>query len=253
MLRRLSWALVLITIAVCVVVFSEGFALPYETPTPTAYVEPSATPIPTEYTVEPTTEVTVPVEATATSVPPTEIPPTVVPPTATLVPTSTITSLPPTATFTPTAIPPTATFTPTVKPPTATATATAIVEKFTIQGATPIFLVNFVHPTEACNWQGVAGQIFDVSSMPLMNYVVKVAGIYNGAPFTQIGITGMVTGNPYGVGGYEIVLGNKAITSIDLLTIQVFDNQGKPVTNPMPFSTSATCSQNLVLINFTSK
>jgi len=127
------------------------------------------------------------------------------------------------------------------------------VEKFTIQGATPIFLVNFVHPTEGCNWQGVAGQIFDVSSNPLLNYVVKVAGTYNGVAFSQIGITGMVAGDPYGIGGYEIVLGNKAITSIDLLTIQVFDTLGKPVTNPMPFSTSATCTQNLVLINFTSK
>ena len=72
-------------------------------------------------------------------------------------------------------------------------------------------------------------------------------------PFTKIGIAGMVAGSPYGVGGYEIVLGSSAVASVDLLTIQVFDVQGNPVTNPLPFSTSSTCSQNLVLINFKAK
>jgi hypothetical protein len=63
----------------------------------------------------------------------------------------------------------------------------------------------------------------------------------------------MVAGSPYGAGGYEIVLGSSAVASIDLLTIQVFDSQGNAVTNPLPFSTSASCTQNLVLINFTAK
>jgi protocatechuate 3,4-dioxygenase beta subunit len=114
-------------------------------------------------------------------------------------------------------------------------------------------MVNFAHTDAGCNWQGVAGQIFDASGNPVSNYILKITGTYNGAPFNQIGITGMVAGNPYGVGGYEIVLGNKAIASVDLLTIQVFDSKGNPVTNPLPFSTSASCSQNLVLINFKAK
>jgi hypothetical protein len=127
------------------------------------------------------------------------------------------------------------------------------VEKFTIQAVTPIFMVNFVHTTEACNWQGVAGQVFDASGKPILNYVVKVAGTYNGLPFSKIAVTGMVAGSPYGVGGYEIELGSSAVASVDLLTIQVFDAQGNAVTNPLPFSTSSSCTQNLVLINFKAK
>lgn len=259
MLKNIFWALVMVTIAAIAVLLGEGFTPPTPEPTATAVVEQTEIPFPTEIVVDPTatvvvlptTEVTevVPtateiiVSPTATSVPPTGVPPTAVPPTA----------VPPTATFTPTSVPPTATFTPTAVLPTATVAPTAITEKFALQAATPIFMVNFAHTAAACNWQGVAGQVFDATGKPLVNYVIKVVGTYNGQPFSQIGITGMVAGDPYGVGGYEIVLGNSAISSVDLLTIQLYDTLGKPVTNPLPFSTSANCAQNLVLINFKSK
>ena len=237
MLKNIFWSLVLLTMATFTMIFGEGFITPDQTPTPTAIVVDTITPIPTEVTIEPS------VVPTETSIP-TEV--ATVAPTATFVPTATSTALPPTATVVPTE-------TSTSVPPTATSAATAIVDKFTIQAATPIFMVNFVHTTEACDWQGVAGQIFDASGKPLLNYIVKVVGTYNGIPFNEIGITGMVAGSPYGVGGYEIVLGSSAVASVDLLTIQVFDAQGNPVTNPLPFSTSSSCTQNLVLINFKAK
>ncbi len=257
MLKKIFWALVMVTIAACTVVLGEGFSFPIIEPTATAVIEPTEIPFPTEISVVPTaTEIVLPTSEVTEPVPTaTDI---VLEPTATLEPTAvfTATLVPPTATVIPptaTTKPATATFTPTVIPPTATATATAITEKFTIQAATPIFMINFVHTTEGCNWQGVAGQIFDASGIPLKNYIVKVAGTYNGQPFSQVGYTGMVSGNPYGIGGYEIVLGNSAVASVDLLTIQLFDSTGIPVTNPMAFSTSANCSQNLVLINFKAK
>lgn len=86
-----------------------------------------------------------------------------------------------------------------------------------------------------------------------MNYIVKVVGTFDGKPFNQIGITGMVSGNPYGPGSYEIVLGNKALDSVDKLTIQLFNPVGLAITNPLPFSTSSSCTKNLVIINFTEK
>ena len=237
MLKNIFWSLVLLTMATFTMIFGEGFITPIQTPTPTAIILNTATLVPTDVVIEPTG---IP---TSTSIP--TVAPTVLP-TITLAPTATSTVVPPTATVAPTK-------TATIIPPTATSAATAIVDKFTIQAATPIFMVNFVHTTEACNWQGVAGQIFDSSGKPLLNYVVKVAGTYNGVPFNKIGIAGMVAGSPYGVGGYEIVLGSSAIASVDLLTIQVFDAQGNAVTNPLPFSTSSSCNQNLVLINFKAK
>ena len=256
MLKSIFWALVMVTIAATALLLGEGFTFPSPEPTATAVIVETEIPFPTEIVVDPTsTEIVLPTAevteviptATETVVIPTG---TAVPATATSIP-ATATVLPPTATST--AIPPTATFTPTAVPPTATLAPTAITEKFTLQAATPIFMINFAHTAAGCNWQGVAGQVFDTNGNPLTNYVIKVVGTYNGQPFSQIGITGMVAGDPYGVGGYEIVLGSTAITSVDLLTIQLFDNLGKPVTNPLAFSTSANCSQNLVLINFKSK
>lgn len=254
MLKKIFWALVMVTIAACTLLLGEGFSFPFFEPTATAVIQETEIPFPTEIIVDPGATEIVP---TVTEIIPTATE-EVVEPTGTLEPTaeSTATIVPPTATSVPpteTQIPATATFTPTAIPPTATIAPTAITEKFTIQAATPIFMVNFVHTTEGCNWQGVAGQIFDQSGNPLLNYIVKVAGTYNGQSFSQIGYTGMVSGNPYGVGGYEIVLGNSAISSVDLLTIQLFDAKGTPVTNPLSFSTSANCSQNLVLINFKAK
>lgn len=245
MLKNIFWALVMVTIAACAVLLGEGFTPPIPAPTATAVFEETEIPFPTEIIV-PTADITEVVPtATEIVIPPTAttIPPTVAPPTV----------VPPTATYTSTVVPPTATFTATAVPPTATLAPTAITDKFTLQAATPIFMVNFAHSTAGCNWQGVAGQVFDATGKPLLNYVIKVVGTYNGQPFSQIGITGMVSGDPYGVGGYEIVLGSSAVSSVDLLTIQLYDSQGNPVTNPLAFSTSANCSQNLVLINFKSK
>jgi len=251
MIKKLFWALVMMTIAVCTVVLGEGFSFPTGTQTPTAVIVETEIPFPTEIVVDPTaTEIVIPTEEVTEVIPTaTEI---VLAPTETVA-APTATGVPPTATATATAIPPTATFTPTAVPPTATLAPTAITEKFTIQAATPIFMANFAHASAGCNWQGVAGQIFNASGQPAMNYVIKVTGTFNGQPFTQISVTGTVAGNAYGVGGYEIVLGTTAVNSVDLLTIQLFDNLGAAVTNPLPFSTSANCAQNLVLINFKAK
>ncbi len=252
MLKKLFWSLVMVTIAACTVLLGEGFTFPFTLPTATAIVQETEIPFPTVIVVDPTaTEIVIPTEeiteiaptATEVGIVPTA---TLISATATLVPP---TLLPPTAT----SVPATPTFTPTAIPPTATSVPTAINEKFTLQPATPIFMSNFAHASTGCAWQGVAGQVFNASGNPVMNYIVKVTGTYNGNPFNQVGFTGMVIGNPYGIGGYEIVLGNSAIASVDLLTIQIFDATGIPVTKPLPFSTSANCTQNLVLINFIAK
>ena len=118
---------------------------------------------------------------------------------------------------------------------------------------TPIFMANFVHTEEACNWQGVAGQVFDANFVPVKNYIVKITGKYNNQSVNLVGVTGMVAGLPYGPGSYEIVLGNKPLTSLDTLSIQLLNASGDPLTTPLSFSTSADCDKNLVLINFMHK
>ncbi len=238
-MKRLLWMIILVLATAFSVVFTsvEGFNDIFN-PNPTG-VTPTAitlTVAPTDVTTEPTAEL-----PTATLEPTIEFTPTV---TETLVPT---------ATFEPTAtLPPTATLQPTATAtPLPTATATPV--PFKVQAMTPIFMSNFAHPDVACNWQGVAGQVFDANLVPVMNYIVKITGTYNGQPINSMGITGMVAGLPYGPGSYEIVLGTKPVTSLDTLSIQLFNANGDPVTEPQKFSTSQDCSKNLVLVNFQHK
>lgn len=136
---------------------------------------------------------------------------------------------------------------------TSTPTETPVVELFTVQTGSPVFAANFVHPTEACAWQGIAGQVFGADGSPLLNYIIKVTGKYNGKDFTQLGLTGLVANDPYGPGNFEIVLGTIPVESSNLLTIQLFDPTGLEVTNPITISTYASCSKNLEIINFIHK
>jgi len=203
--------------------------------------DPTATPIVSETTLSPTSsvEATPITEFTATEA----LPPTSTPqPTATELPTATLQP-----TSTPTA----------VNTSTSTATATATTSPFTdlfiIQTGSPVFTSNFAHPTEGCAWQGVAGQVFGTNKQPLTNYIIKLTGTYNGKSVNLIGLTGLVSNNPYGPGNFEFVLGNQAIDSEGLLSLQLFTPEGQEVIAPIAINTFSTCSKNLQIINFQQK
>lgn len=178
--------------------------------------------------------------------------------TQTEVPTATseMTNTPePTATpeFTATAtVVPTATSMPT-NTATATATVSPVTDLFTVQTGSPVFTVNFVHPTDACNWQGVAGQVLAKDGAPLTNYILKLSGTYNGASVNMIGLSGLVANEPYGPGSFEFVLSSTAIDSVNMLTIQLFSPLGVEVMGPVSISTFASCSKNLQIINLQQK
>lgn len=161
----------------------------------------------------------------------------------------TATHLPPTPTKTKTPLP-TATATKT-KTPLPTATATPV--PFQVQRMTPIYASNFVHTDAACKWQGVAGQVFDANGAPILNYIVKITSASNTKAVSLMGVTGMVSGLPYGPGSYEIVLGSTPVDSVNMLKIQLFDKLGNPITDSLTFNTFKDCSKNLAIINFQKK
>ena len=145
----------------------------------------------------------------------------------------------------PTAIPPTPVPTNT---PVLVNTPTVTPKLYQVQPNTPTYLQNFAHPDKACNWMGVAGQVFDKSGKPVQNLVITVNGVVSGKPIDLVGMTG--TAQAYGSGGYELVVGDKAVVSTGPLTTQLFDLAGNPLTDPFPFNTIADCKKNLILINF---
>jgi hypothetical protein len=161
------------------------------------------------------------------------------------------TPLPPTAEPTNTSSPtplPTNTSVPTVTP---VPSETPIPKPYQVQPNNPLYLQNFTHPNLACDWLGVAGQVFDKSGKPLSDVVVVVDGSLSGQTLEQIGLTGKAVA--YGAGGYELVLGNQAVASTSPLTIALYDLQGKALSDPFPFNSVADCKKNLILINFVAR
>ncbi len=120
---------------------------------------------------------------------------------------------------------------------------------FKIQEGTPAALQNFAHPDKACNWMGVAGQVIASDGSPVTRIVVLVTGTLNDQPVEFLGMTGSVL--DYGLGGYEIELASKPVQTRGQLTLQLFDLDGIPLSDPVLFNTSKDCAKNLILINFT--
>ncbi len=144
-----------------------------------------------------------------------------------------------------------ATETPT-QTPTSTSEPTATPEplsSFGIQEGSPVALDSSVfHPELACNFMGVAGQVFGLDDAPITGMRVQVTGTLNGEPVDKIGLTGAAT--QYGPGAYyEIQLGNAPVAS-ETLHIVLLNEQGQPISETTAFSTYGSCQQNLILINF---
>ena len=130
---------------------------------------------------------------------------------------------------------------------------TPFVAQYKLQVFNPVYLDNFAHQEAGCNWTGVAGQVFDEYGNTVNNIIVKVTGTWNGSPVSLIGITGMVDGQPYGPGSYEITISSNPMDTVSQLTIQLFDTNANPLTNAEPFDTSANCKRTLAIINFSKK
>ena len=104
------------------------------------------------------------------------------------------------------------------------------------------------HPDLACKWMGVGGTVMDVNNKPLVNQTVQLGGTLNGQAVTGLVLSG---NNPaYGTSGFEIKLADSAVNSSQTLWIQLFDNNGKALTDKTYFDTYNDCQKNLVMIVF---
>lgn len=161
--------------------------------------------------------------------------------------------VPPTeiSTDTPTLAPVTETPTATLEP---TATVTATVEvvsvNYQVQEGSPVYLdASVFHPELGCTFTGIAGQVFGQDGSPVADLQVQVTGTLGDQPIDKIGKTGAAT--QYGAGEYyEVQLGSQPIASENTLLIALLDTNGNPISDGIPFNTSASCEENLVLINF---
>lgn len=233
MIKKLFLLVVLLAGTAVTVLFGEGFLSLFVSETPTV------APLETEMLPTQTIGITDTLEPTFTQVATSDPLPT-----QTLEPTPT-----PEFTATATATPlPTETATPQPTP-----TFELISETLKFQEGSPVFMPNFVHTTEGCAWQGIAGQIFGTDGKPMVNYVLRLTGSYNGVQVNQIGVTGSIQNLPYGPGSYEFVLGTTAVDSENQLFLQIFNTSYEEVTNLIPLTTYSSCSKNLEILNFQQK
>ena len=120
---------------------------------------------------------------------------------------------------------------------------------YNLQSVDPLYTTNFAHPEAGCNWMGVAGQIFNEDLQPVNGMVVVVEGVTNNSMIELLGYSGLA--EAYGPGGYELVIGE--VNGPGIFWIQLFGEDGKPLSEIYSFQMNGTCEQNLAVINFTVK
>ncbi len=192
-----------------------------QTHTPTPYLEPTWTPF-----VE---------EPTITSEPTKTLGPTLTPSNTPIFPSKT-----PTKTPTPT---PTNTGTPTPVGPTPTPSPTRSSFPFTKSDISPFYLQNSAN-TAGCDWMGVAGEVVDLNRnpVPVGSYRVHVWG-------SGIDERPIVGGAPaYSPSGWEQFLLNQP--QVREYNVQLETANGTAVSQVYFIQTRASCSQNLVHLDF---
>jgi hypothetical protein len=151
----------------------------------------------------------------------------------------------PTPTFTP---PPTYTPTPTDTPlPTATPTATEPSPPFALQPGNPVRIPNIANGA-GCDWMGVGGQAFSLQNEPIKNLGVHLEGELNGQFISLDSLTGSAP--EIGPSGYVFNLTDKPAVSIETLWVQLNDGAGNSLSDVVRFTTSDSCDENFVMINW---
>jgi len=229
---------------------------------PTAAVLPSLTPTLTETPVPPTATFTLTPSPTNTE---TSTPsPTF---TWTLIPTLTTTPVPPTFTPLPSAtwfpsatITPSLTITFTLVPsltpvPSTTPLPTATVNSFTpqptepppspfpfrLRDPQPVYTLNFAN-SAGCSWQGIGGQVSDMSGLAINGLRVHVYG----AGIDTYSTSG--SNSLYGASGWEVPLANIVTTSVYFVELQ--SQGGTIISETVQVNFPGNCQQNLALVNF---
>jgi len=202
--------------------------VPIRPPTPTPTFTPviPVTPSPTDLSLVADTATVTPSPTAPTPSPTADVTST---PAATGTPIAT-----PTETGTPT-ITPTPTQTPTATP---TATMTPSQYRYTVQPGYPRYMP---YPG-GCQWMGFSGQVFDLNGQMVVNVVVHIGGV------DYLTLSG--ASQEYSIPGWVQKVADLPASSADYYTVQLQDSLGNILSAPVALTTTASCSKNLVTINF---
>lgn len=177
--------------------------------------------------------------------PPPTLPATLGPPTAT--PTPEI-FLPTAWTPTPSETPlPTETPTTTPEPTSETPEATATGPPFALQPGAPVLTPNIANDL-GCDWMGVGGQILTEDGEPITDIGIHLEGTLGDQEYDLDTLSGSAP--ELGPAGYVFDLADRPIASEETLWIQLNDTAGVPLSDPVYLTTTTSCEENFVLVNW---
>ena len=119
---------------------------------------------------------------------------------------------------------------------------------FALQNGSPFYLRNFAN-TAGCNWQGIAGQVYDLNGRHVIGLVAHLEG-------GGLNIDALTGSKPeYGQSGYEFFLTSTPQTTTDMYRVQLRTAGGAPLSDVYVIPTFANtapdiCPKNLALVNF---
>jgi len=117
-----------------------------------------------------------------------------------------------------------------------------------LQSGSARYIQAFNHLDRGCNWVGVAGQVFDANGAGMPDVLITVSGKLEGRQTEWMALTN--SDSPYGPGGYEVMLANRMYNPPPPLTIQAFNLQGLPISEPYQFAFPGAFEANLLIVTF---
>ncbi len=105
-----------------------------------------------------------------------------------------------------------------------------------------------IHPEAGCNWQGIGGTVVDANNADMLRITIRLVGSYNGKSKNELTVSSIAPA--YGKSGYEFFLGTEPINAKGELTLQLLDQAGLPLSDPIEIDLSKDCDENLVLVRF---
>lgn len=103
-------------------------------------------------------------------------------------------------------------------------------------------------PDLGCNWLGVGGNVVDLQGAPVIGLRVQLYGSFHRVVMSEMSISGAV--DRYGSAGYEITIDDKPSVTNGTMWVQLFNQAGGTLSDKIFFDTTASCDENLIIINF---
>ena len=88
----------------------------------------------------------------------------------------------------------------------------------------------------------------DANNADMLRITIRLVGSYNGKSKNELTVSSIAPA--YGKSGYEFFLGTVPINSKGELTLQLLDQAGLPLSDPIEIDLSKDCDENLVLVRF---